>query len=246
MAKKEIPTLKDVARVPEELQPVVAWWQDHGPRTLAWAVAALAVCVGLYVWHGTDQAQDAAAAVALAQASDVEGFEGVVAMGTEAAPLARLALANALYTAGDAEGALAAYDASLAELDDPAVRDIAAVGRVCALEALGRLDAALAEAGALEAAFGADPARPHYLTPALTLAKARLLCQKGDKAAGKAALAPLLDAPEGSPLAAYKAQAERTVKMIDAYAGPKSLFDQAAAAEAEAKPAPEAPAAPAK
>ena len=74
MAKKEIPTLKDVARVPEELQPVVAWWQDHGPKTLAWAVAALAVCVGLYVWHGTDQAQDAAAAVALAQASDVEGF----------------------------------------------------------------------------------------------------------------------------------------------------------------------------
>jgi hypothetical protein len=44
-------------------------------------------------------------------------------------------------------------------------------------------------------------------------------------------LAPILTAAEDAPLAAYKAQAERTQAMIDAYTE-KSLFEKAAEATA--------------
>ena len=232
MAKKELPTLKDVSRIPEELLPVVNWWQDHGPRTLGWVAAAVVVCAAAYFWHANQAAADANAVVALANAAQTADFEAVAALDAEASPLARLDLAHSLYAAGDYENALGVYEASLAELDDPAVRDIAAVGRVCALEALGRLDEALASAAELEAAF-AKSATTHYLTSELILAKARILCQQGDKAAAQEALGPLLNAAEGSALAKYKPQAERTAQIIAAYEK-KSLFDQAA----EAAPAP--------
>lgn len=238
MAKKELPTLKDVSRIPEELIPVVNWWQDHGPRTLAWVGAAVVVCAAVYFWRANEASADANAVVALANATQTEDFEAVAALDAEASPLARLDLAHGLYASGDYENALGVYEASLAELDDPAIRDIAAVGRVCALEALGRFDEALAAAAELEAAF-AKAAPTHYLTSELILAKARILCQQGDKTAAQEALKPLLGAPEGSPLAKYKPQAERTAQIIAAYEK-KTLFDQAAEA------APAVPAAPAK
>ncbi len=251
MAKKELPTLKDVSRVPEELKPVVDWWQDHGPKTLTWVVAAVAVCAAAYLWHAKATSADANAVVALAGASQTDEFEAIAALGTDAAPLARLDLAHGLYASGDYENALAVYEAGLGEIDDPALKDIAAVGRVCTLEALGRLDEALAAANELEAAF-ANASRPHYLASELTLAKVRILCQQGDKAAAQKALEPLLNAPEGSPLAKYKAQAERTAKIVAAYEK-KDLFAQAAdlakpaapAADKAEAPAPVAPAAPA-
>ena len=256
MAKKELPTLKDVSRIPEELIPVVNWWQDHGPRTLAWVGAVVVVCAAVYFWRANEASADANAVVALANATQTEDFEAVAALDAEASPLARLDLAHGLYASGDYENALGVYEASLAELDDPAIRDIAAVGRVCALEALGPVDEAhpppaeqhapkanapheaLAAAAELEAAF-AKAAPTHYLTSELILAKARILCQQGDKAAAQEALKPLLGAPEGSPLAKYKPQAERTAQIIAAYEK-KTLFDQAAEA------APAVPAAPAK
>lgn len=217
MATKELPTLKDVSRIPEELRPLVLWWQDHGAKTLAWAALAVAVCVGAALWQNKARAADAAAAVALASSTQGLDAQGLLDQSPAAAPLVRLVQARALYDVGDYENALVAYDDAIAELDgDPAVADIAALGRVCSLEALGRVDEAFTGLGALEAAFGQSPA-PHFLTSELILAKARLLCRKGDKAAAKAALTPLLEAKEGDPLAKYAGRAERLVQVIDAY-----------------------------
>lgn len=236
MSNKDLPTLKDVSRVPEELLPVLRWWQDKGPKTLAYVAGVLVVAGALVFWFEQRKAGRASAVAALATASQAEDYEAIVALGTPATDVARLDLARSLYGAGDYEGALAAYEAVLGALKDPALKDIAAVGRVCSLEALGRLDEAMKDVLALEPEF-AKSAAPHYLLPELLLAKARLLCQQGDKAAAKQALAPMLTAAEGTPLAKHKAQAERTVSIIEAYVK-KSLFDKAA----EVAPAP-APAA---
>lgn len=231
MSGKNLPNLKDVSRVPEELLPVLHWWQDSGPKTLTYVGVAVAVIAAGYLWFERSRATREGAVEALSVAATVEDYEGVVAMGTDAAPLARLDLARALYAAGDAENALAVYDEVLADMDDPALRDIAVVGRICALEALGRLDDAVVAVTAAEPTILATE-KPHYLAAELMLVKARVLCQKGDKTAAIAALAPMLTAADETPFAAYKPQAEHTKAMIEAYQ-PKSLFDKAAEATAQ-------------
>ena len=233
MAGKTIlPNLKDVSRVPEELLPVLHWWQDRGPKTLAYVGAVVAVVAIGYIWIESARTKRETAVEALSVAATVEDYEGIVALNTPAAPLARLDLARSLYAAGEAENALAVYDAVLADLEDPALRDIAVVGRICALEAVGRLDEALEAATAAEQSILAAEQKPHFLAAELILAKARILCQKGDKAAAQATLGAILTAAEDAPLAAYKDQAERTKAMIEAYT-PKSLFEKATEATAQ-------------
>ena len=205
MAGKNLPNLNDVSRVPEELLPVLHWWQDSGPKTLAYVGAAIAVVAAGYFWFEKSRTAREGAVEALSVAATVEDYEGVVALNTPAAPFARLDLARSLYGAGEYEDALAVYEAALAELTDASVRDIAVVGKICALEALDRIDEAMAQVAEVEAAILAADT-PHYLAAELILAKARLICRKGDKA-----------------------QAERTKAMIDAYTE-KSLFDKAAEA----------------
>ena len=242
MAKQELPNLNDVSRIPDELLPVWHWWQDKGPKTVACVAAAILVAGAiLYGVRRREAAQDAAVQN-LTFASQTEEFSAVVSGGGAVAKVARLDQARSLYTVGDYEGALAAYAAALEEVTDPALVDIARLGHARTLEALGRLDEALAEIQALESAVAASSV-PHYLAAEVACAKAIVLCRQGDKAAAKAALAPVLEAKAPSPLAKYTAQAERLAKMIDAYS-PKSLFDQAAAAAPAPVPA-EAPAAPA-
>ena len=240
MSNKDLPTLKDVSRVPEELLPVLHWWQDRGPKTLAYVLGAVIVIGGLVLWYEQRQSKKASAVVALESASQAEDYEAIVALGTPASTVARLSLAHSLYNAGDYEAALAEYETASKSLNDAALVDIAAVGRICSLEALGRLDEALEAILSLEPTFKAS-AVPHYLFPELLLAKARILCQKGDKSGAKQTLEPLLAAEEGTDFAKYRSQAERTVSMIDAYVK-KSLFEKATAVKTPAvqKPADEA------
>lgn len=225
MTNKELPTLNDVSRIPEELIPVVQWWQDKGPKTVAIAGAVLAVAAGIVFYCAHRQQEQNTAVAALNSASTAEDYEAILSGNAPAAAAAQLPLARGLYSAGDYEKALAAYDAALDDLDEPAFRDVAALGRACTLEAMGRLDEALAAVEALEKTFPAE-GPVHFLTSECLLAKARILCQKGDKAAAKAALKPLLEAAEDSVLAKYTPQAERTVKIIDAYVK-QSIFEKA-------------------
>ncbi|MEG1480188.1 MAG: tetratricopeptide repeat protein [Kiritimatiellia bacterium] len=245
MANKGIPNIEDVARIPEELLPVVRWWQDKGPKTLAYTVAILLLlAIAVYGWTRQTGNRDAAM-VALATATQAEEYENAALRGTSVANVARLDLARAYYNAGDYEGALTVYETARKELSDPAIKDIAAIGLVCTLEALGRYDDAMTEIAVLEPAFAAS-ATTHYLMSELILAKARILCQKGDKAAAMLALKPLLEAQEDAVLEKYKPQAERTAKMIEAYVK-KDLFQKAAESVPAKAPATTIPAvAPAK
>lgn len=229
MANKELPNLKDVSRVPEELLPVVYWWQDKGPKTVAWVLGLVFIAGAVLFWSEQRKASNNNAVTALALASQPEDFEALVSQGGKIASLARLDLAHGLYNAGDYSSALSAYDAVLAELSDPALVDIAKVGRACALEALGRLDEAQTAIESMDAEL-TQASRPHYLTSEILFAKARILCQKGDKSAAKAALHPLLNANKDSPLAKYTPQAERLRQLIDAYQAPAATPHAALAA----------------
>ena len=230
MSGKNLPNLNDVSRVPEELLPVLHWWQDSGPKTLAYVGAAIAVVAAGYFFVARARTAREGAVEVLSVAATAEDYESVVALNTPAAAFARLDLARSLYATGEYESALAVYDAALEDLSDVTVRDIAVVGKICTLEALERTDDALAMVATAEPTMLAAE-KPHYLAAELLLVKARLICRKGDKAQAKAVLAPILTAAEDAPLAAYKAQAERTQAMIDAYTE-KSLFEKAAEATA--------------
>ena len=251
MAKKELPTLKDVSRIPEELRPVVNWWQDHGTKALTWAIGVLAVCVAAYLWNADNRAADAAAVAALATDAEVDA-QPVIDEGPAASPLLRLTQARSLYYAGDFEGALAVYEEARAALEsDPDLKGVADLGRANALAELGRLDEALSAVNALEPAL-TEGETPHYLLPDLLFAKANILCKQGDKAAAKEALKPLTDAPVESPLAKYAGRAESLTHIIDAYDPANPRFSAPAPAlppppppppQAPPPPPPEAPAA---
>ncbi len=233
---KELPNLKDVSRIPEELLPVVQWWQESGPKTATIVAVILALCsAGVYLWNRAERTADEAA-IALPAASTVADYDTIVQMGTDAQSVAQLDLARALFIAGDYAEALATYEAAAKALDaQPALKDIATLGRICTLEALGLTDEALTAAELLEPSITLD-APTHYLAGEFLMAKARLLCVKGNKDAAKATLAPLVDAKEESPLHTYQDRAKATLRMIAAYTG-KPLAEPAPA------PAPEAPAA---
>ena len=230
MSAKNLPNLNDVSRVPEELLPVLHWWQDSGPKTLAYVGAVIAVVAAGYIGVSRARTAREGAVEVLSSAATVEDYESAVALNTPAASFARLDLARSLYATGEYESALAVYDAALADLSDVALRDIAVVGKICTLEALDRVDEALAMVAEAEPTILAAE-KTHYLAAELLMAKARLICRKGDKVTAKAVLDPIVTAADDAPLAAYKAQAERTKAIIDAYTE-KSLFEKAAEASA--------------
>ena len=207
MANKDIPNLKDVSRVPEELLPVLHWWQDRGPKTLAYvAVVTVAVGAGL-LFYTQRQTKRAEAIVALSGAVQPEDFEGILEKSTSVDDAAGLGLARALFAAGDYEGALAAYANVEDASPETPFAELAAFGKIATLEALARFDEA---EGAL-AAF--ESAMPDFLKVDATLLKARLQCQKGDKALAKETLQPLLAATDET----VQALAKRHEQMIDSY-----------------------------
>ena len=246
MAKKELPTLKDVSRVPEELRPVVIWWQDHGTKALTWAIVVVAVCVAAYLWHADSRATDAAAAVALASPNEVD-VQSMIDEAPDSKPILQQVQARSLYLSGNYEGAATAYNEAREVLtEDIDLKAIPEVGRIYTLTEQGRLDEALSIANALEPTLTGGET-PHYLLSGFLFAKANLLCKQGDKAGAKAALQPILDAPVESPLAKYTARAELWMQIIDAYdpANPRFSSIVPALPALPAQPAPAAaPAAP--
>ena len=246
MAKKELPTLKDVSRVPEELRPVVIWWQDHGTKALTWGIVVVAVCVAAYLWHADNRAADAKAAVALASPNEVD-VQPVIEAAPASKPLLQLVQAQSLYLSGNYEGAATDYNEAREVLtEDIDLKAIPEVGRIYTLTEQGRLDEALSIANALEPTLTGGET-PHYLLSGFLFAKANLLCKQGDKAGAKAALQPILDAPVESPLVKYTARAELWMQIIDAYDPANPRFSSVAPAlpALPAQPAPAAPAAPA-
>ncbi len=253
MSKKDLPNLKDVSRIPEELIPVVQWWQEKGPKTLSTVGIVILIVAAIFFWveSAKEKQNDAITAYAVMDAQGEtaareEATSIIIDADVTMAPIAQLDRAHHRYTAGDYEAALADYETLVATLEEPALKDIAILGRIHALEAVKEYDQALSALAEVEAQF--TQATPkHYLSAQTLCTKARLLCQKGDKAGAKVTLEGLLTSTDP----AEKAMAEKTLKMIDAYdpatlempvvpVTPVPEVTPAPEATPEATPAPEA------
>lgn len=165
-------------RIPEELIPVIEWWEKDGKQTVAIvAVAAIAVA-GYYGWKGWRDARAVKASDALLTATAVEDIEGAVAEygGTKSGPALNMRLAKAYFEAERFEEALAAYE----KLDGCApegFEDVPSVGRAECLEALGRYEEALKSYDAF-----VDAKPKSFLALTARLGAARCVAQLGDKA----------------------------------------------------------------
>ncbi|MBQ8125878.1 MAG: hypothetical protein IJ173_08350, partial [Kiritimatiellae bacterium] len=98
--------------IPEELLPVIEWWEKDGKQTLAIvAVCGLAV-LGYYGVKNYRAAQADAAAVALMDATGVDELAEAASRyeGTKAGPALRLRLAKAYFDAEKYEEALDLYE----------------------------------------------------------------------------------------------------------------------------------------
>ena len=179
--------------IPEELLPVVEWWERDGKKTLA--VAALAGVAALAVWGWKARAareRDAASA-ALAGFADADTLEEACGRfaSQPCAPMLRLKLAAALCTRGedgDFEKALEIYEGLAASGGVPAAyAEVPAAGRAACLESLERWD----EAAKAYADFLALPPKDTTLALSAKLGRARCLSQCGGKDEAIAALEAL-------------------------------------------------------
>ncbi|MBR5457451.1 MAG: hypothetical protein IKV56_01675, partial [Kiritimatiellae bacterium] len=129
---------------PEELIPVIEWWQKDGKKTVAmFAVAGLAIA-SYYTWKNHNASLDGAAADKLSGVSIVEELEDAVAKfsGRDAESALKVKLAAAYCERGeeaDYEKALEIYSALAESGNMPvALKGAPEMGKAFSLEALGK------------------------------------------------------------------------------------------------------------
>lgn len=224
--------------IPEELLPVIEWWEKDGKQTLAIvAVCGLAV-LGYYGVKNYRAAQADAAAVALMDATGVDELAEAASRyeGTKAGPALRLRLAKAYFDAEKYEEALDLYE----KLDGRAPEGFAnapAVGKAMCLEALERYDEAKA---AFEAFADAQP--KSYLALTAQLGAARAVAAGGDKAKALEMLAALKESVKDDELAVARVEAATSLVKRWEKRAKRSLFDAADAAAQQLEAAAAAPA----
>ncbi|MBO6167498.1 MAG: tetratricopeptide repeat protein [Kiritimatiellae bacterium] len=242
--------------IPEELLPVIEWWEKDGKQTLAIVAAAAVVVLGYQGVKNWREAKRIAGADALMTAESVEELESAVASygnGPSGAAL-KMRLAKAYYDAGSYESAAELYG-ELSGKAHAAFADIPELGLAECLEAQGKTSEAVE---AYNAFVEARPESPYALQAKIGAARATAL--GGDKAKALEMLGALKKSVEADDAAvalvetaedivkrwekrefiAPVAQVEEAVKAVEEVAA------EAPAPEAAPAPAPEAaPAAPA-
>ncbi len=221
-------------RIPDELLPVVEWWEKDGKQTLAIVCAVAVIAAGWYGVKGWREARAAAAGDALLNAESVEELEAAVASygSSKTGPALKLRLAKAYFDARNFQSAADTY----AELQGKAPAgfdDVPYLGAAECLEAQESFDEALK---AYDAFVEERPGSP-FLFEA-RLGAVRVLAQNGAKDAALERLAALKEEFKDDDAATERlAATEDLVKRWEK----RSLFD-AADAIAEALEQVEAPA----
>lgn len=180
-------------KMPEELLPVIEWWEKNGKKAVVIAVVAGLIGLAGWSWKSRRDARVAAAsdalvescAVSLNQATVADNPETIAAKAEDhadsacAVPLKLLQAAATFARGGegDHEAALAIYEELAKDEKLPLVyKDIPALGRAHCLEALKRYDEA-AEAYAAVSTTSLSA----YVVDA-RLGQARALAASGKKA----------------------------------------------------------------
>ena len=162
-------------RIPDELLPVVEWWEKDGKQTLAIVCAVAVIAAGWYGVKGWREARAAAAGDALLNAESVEELEAAVASygSSKTGPALKLRLAKAYFDARNFQSAADTY----AELQGKAPAGFDDVPYLGAAECLeGGLESGRARLGQVGDALPAaalfhDPSRGiHQEAPAFAQA----------------------------------------------------------------------------
>jgi len=209
--------------IPEELLPVVEWWEKDGKKTLAILALAGIAAGGYFGWKmWRDYRCDAAGEAILSADTTEELEEAVRNYGADRAGAAlRQRLAKSYFAAERYEEALEIYDA-MKNAPVEGFEDVPAVGRAECLEALGKHKEALAE---YDAFVDAKPKSLLLLTA--RLGSARMTAALGD---GKKAL----DALEAAKKE-YEKDANAISRIDSAIDLVKRFNSHAKAPESEAK-----------
>lgn len=170
--------------IPEELIPLIDYWERHGKATVAVAIAALAVGVGLWAWDRAraEARQEVCDTLvrdyrAAGGAAGAEELQDAIEKAVDPAvvPLLKLRLAKMHYAAGEYEAAGALYD-ELLPAPPKGYEDAPAFGRAATLEAKGEFAAAQKAFEEFGAAFPAS-----VLGFEAEMGAVRCLAQAGNK-----------------------------------------------------------------
>lgn len=226
--------------IPEELLPVIEWWEKNGKQAIVTVVVAAVVVAGYYGFKHRQEQQRQAASAALVSSQSLEELEGAVADfgSSKAGPAIKMRLAKKYFEDGKYDAALDLYK----ELNGKAPEgfaDVPAVGAAQCLEAQGKFDEA---AKAFEDFAAANEKSLLLLTA--KLGAARCYAGAGDKAKALAALEALKAEKEGDALSVGRI--EDTIDVIKRWEKRDlvvpAVAPAAAAAVEEAAKAVEAPA----
>lgn len=193
--------------IPEELLPVVEYWEQHGKMTVAVALVALVAGVGYWAWDRARTQTRMEVADALvenyagampgmtskqAAASAVDELQSAIGKAKDPAvvPLLKLRLAKMQYAAGNYAEAEALYT-ELKATPPKGFEDVPAMGLAATLEATGKF----AEAQAAYDAFVKENAASMLKLEA-QIGSARCLAQAGQKDAAVKALDALIAAED--------------------------------------------------
>jgi predicted negative regulator of RcsB-dependent stress response len=170
-AAQPIPT-----HLPIELLPLYDWWKTNGSQFVVTLVAVAVLAGGAFAFKQYRSSRIASANKELIRANTLEELESAVVKfgSTQVGNAARLRLGKAYFDASRYEDALSTYDTCLSKGAPAGFAEIAQLGRAHALEALNRLDDALA---AYEA-FNKDSAG-HFLQPQAQMGVARIYTLQG-------------------------------------------------------------------
>ena len=243
-------------KIPEELLPVVEWWEKDGKKTLAIAAVVGVAVLGYISWRSHKEKLQEEAEAAVATAMDVETLQDAVNRfgDYDVGPMLKLKLASA-YCArgedGDAKSALEIYDQVIASGKTPAgFEDVPKVGRAECLESDGDFEGAIS---AYES-FLANASTNAPLVLAAKLGLARSKAQAGDRK-GAIAYLEAMQKDEGLSASA-KVRIESTLDVVKRWtsqpapapeppvakpATPAAPAPKPAAAPAPVKPATPAP-----
>ena len=113
--------------IPEELLPVIEWWEKNGKQAIVTVVVAAVVAVGYYGFKSHQESQRKAASSALVSSRTLAQLETASNEfgGSKAGPSIKLRLAKEYYDAGQYESAMNLYKELSGKGDK---KDVAALG----------------------------------------------------------------------------------------------------------------------
>ena len=210
--------------IPEELLPVIEWWEKNGKQAIVTVVVAAVVAVGYYGFKSHQESQRKAASSALVSSRTLAQLETASNEfgGSKAGPSIKLRLAKEYYDSGQYESAMNLYK----ELS----------GIAYCLEATEKYD----EAAKAFEACAQDEKSLYFLTAKLGVA--RCTAAAGDKAKALADLEALKASKEDDALA--KSRIEAAIDLVKRWEKRAEVIPEtvapAAEAEKSAEPAPKA------